>query len=115
MGEVFRARDRAGGGHVALKILLADGALDVARFEREARLLSLVSRPGIVRYMAHGEAGSGERYLTMEWLEGEDLSNRLARSKLTVGESLALAERAADALGAAHASAIVHRASCSSS
>jgi eukaryotic-like serine/threonine-protein kinase len=109
MGEVFRARDREGGGVVALKILLADTALDVARFEREARLLSRLSHPGIVRYITHSTAGSGERYLAMEWLEGEDLAKMLARGRLTVSESLTLVARAASALGAAHARGVVHR------
>ena len=45
----------------------------------------------------------------MEWLEGEDLAQRLARSRLSVGESLDVARRVADALAAAHARGVVHR------
>src|SRR5207302_1047317 len=44
-----------------------------------------------------------------EWLEGEDLKQRLARTGLTAAESVALATRVAEALGAAHARGIVHR------
>src|SRR5262249_48965914 len=64
---------------------------------------------GIVRYVAHGAMPTGEAYLAMEWLEGEDLRSRLAREGLTLEESITLAIRVAEALGAAHAHAIVHR------
>ena len=55
---------------------------DAARFQREANVLATLRHPGIVRYVAHGRAESGEPYLAMEWLEGEDLAERLARGPL---------------------------------
>jgi tetratricopeptide (TPR) repeat protein len=107
MGEVFRARDASTGELCALKVLHGRFA-DQERFAREARLLSELHHPGIVRYVASGAAG-GSRFLAMEWLEGEDLEALLGRRRLSTAESLELVRRAAEALGAAHARGVVHR------
>src|SRR5512134_1419042 len=109
MGAVFRAVDRDGGAAVALKVLAPSGRDLGERFEREARILAEIRHPAIVRYIAHGRLADGERYLVMEWLEGEDLSQRLLREGLTIAESLTLAEKVADALAALHARGVVHR------
>ncbi|HEX8109143.1 MAG TPA: serine/threonine-protein kinase, partial [Kofleriaceae bacterium] len=109
MGAVFRGRDRASGAAVAIKVLTDDRAHNTARFAREVELLSELSHPGIVRYIAHGETPSGQLFLVMEWLEGEDLRHRLARGPLAMGEAVTLATRVAAALSAAHARGIVHR------
>ncbi|HSK03312.1 MAG TPA: protein kinase [Kofleriaceae bacterium] len=109
MGRVFRARDRASGEPVAIKILSEGRSLRTERFEREIAMLAELSHPGIVRYVAHGETPSGELFLAMEWLDGEDLKSRLARAPLTAGDAVQLARRIAEALGAAHARGIVHR------
>src|SRR5581483_5572961 len=84
MGTVYRAHDRVSGTPVAIKVV-APGK-ESARFEREAEALAHLVHPGIVRYVAHGETDSGA-YLAMEWLEGEDLGQRLAREGLSVVES----------------------------
>src|SRR5262245_11937391 len=109
MGTVYRARDRATGAPVALKVVVGADDLRAERFARESRILAQLSHPGIVRYVAHGATVAGEAYLVMEWLEGEDLAQRLARAPLTVDEGLALAARVADALAAAHSRGVVHR------
>lgn len=109
MGEVFRARDRLSGEVVAVKVLLAGKGPETARFEREAQVLAELSHPGIVKYVDHGITPQGQPYLAMEWLEGEDLFTRFGHRGLSIDESLTLASRVADALGAAHARGIVHR------
>src|SRR5262247_1138478 len=109
MGTVFRALDAEGGGPVALKLLGREGNAEQARFVREARVLSALEHPGIVRYVAHGLSTAGEPFLAMEWLEGEDLGARLARGPLSVEESLALVRGAAEALGVAHERGVIHR------
>jgi eukaryotic-like serine/threonine-protein kinase len=109
MGQVFRARDVQSGEIVALKTLVGNLAALGPRFDREARMLANLSHPGIVRYVAHGVAGSGEPYLAMEWLEGEDLATRLARGTLSLEEGVALAAHVAEAVHAAHTRGIVHR------
>lgn len=108
MGSVYRARDLATGDLVAVKVLASTTPHDL-RFTREAELLSSMSHPGIVRYVAHGVAVSGERYLAMEWLDGHDLSVRLRERGLSISEGVRLATRIAEALGHAHARGVVHR------
>ncbi|HLM72944.1 MAG TPA: serine/threonine-protein kinase, partial [Polyangiaceae bacterium] len=109
MGEVWRALDREIFQPVALKVILRSTPDQIARFRREAQVLAELQHPGIARYVAHGVAEGGRHYLAMEWLEGEDLAARLARGPLGIEESLGLAERIADTLGAVHAQGIVHR------
>src|SRR5262249_4258990 len=65
--------------------------------------------PGIVRYVAHGFTSAEQPYLAMEWLEGEDLSVRLGHHPMTIRQTVTLAQRIADALGAAHDRGLVHR------
>src|SRR5688572_18832476 len=110
MGTVYRARDREAGGWVALKVLhggVSPSAAD--RFAREARVLAELTHPGIVRHVANGRTDTGELFLCMEWLEGEDLAARLTRGKLGVADTLALAGRVAGALASAHARGVIHR------
>jgi hypothetical protein len=109
MGEVFRGRDRVSGTAVAIKVVTETRAHHTARFAREVELLSELSHPGIVRYIDHGETASGQPFLVMEWLDGEDLLHRLQHGPLTMAEAVTLATRVAVALGAAHARGIVHR------
>ena len=109
MGSVWRARDRQRGDAVALKVVQRDGPEAIERLGREARLLEELDHPGIVRHVAHGDAGGGGFFLAMEWLDGEDLSRRLARSWMTVAESVALVGAVADALAEAHRRGVVHR------
>jgi eukaryotic-like serine/threonine-protein kinase len=106
MGEVYRAFDRDSRDTVAIKILVGS---EHARFDREARVLSQIAHPAVVRYIAHGATPDEDRYLAMEWLEGEVLAARLRRGPLSSRDTIALGERIADALGAAHLRGIVHR------
>jgi tetratricopeptide (TPR) repeat protein len=109
MGDVYRAHDRLTGEQVAVKVLQGNRSLDGARFRREAEALSNLRHPGIVRYVAHGATPSGERYLVMEWLEGEELADRLDRGPLSVEHAVALARAVAESLAAAHERGVVHR------
>jgi serine/threonine protein kinase len=109
MAEVFLANDRLSGERVAVKVLPA-GPDVRARFEREAEILAALDHPGIVRYVAHGAPpGDQALYLAMEYLEGEDLADRIARRILSVDEALVLAKSVASALSAAHAKGVFHR------
>ncbi|HET7503186.1 MAG TPA: protein kinase, partial [Kofleriaceae bacterium] len=109
MGQVYRARDRRSGGLVALKVMHDADHLEIGRFAREAQVLAALSHPGIVRYIDSGFTAEGEPYLVMEWLSGETLSARLARSQLTLSEVFTLGRRVASALGAIHGNGVVHR------
>lgn len=107
MGLVYRARDRATGGQVALKVL-PEGE-DALRFEREAAVLARLRHPSIVGFVDHGRTDDGRPYLAMNWLEGETLAQRLRRRSLTTREVKAIGIRVAEALVAAHAAGVVHR------
>ncbi|WP_437934079.1 protein kinase domain-containing protein [Sorangium sp. So ce341] len=109
MGDVYRARDRASGQAVALKVLQGASATDLRRFAREAEALVTLRLPGVVQYVAHGVTGAGQPYLAMEWLDGVTLEERLAAMPLTLAESVALAARVAATLGAIHRLGVVHR------
>ncbi len=110
-GEVFRARDLETGAAVAVKRLHPglddDAALD--RFRREARLLSLLDDPHVVRYVDHGEDDEGRLYLAVEWLDGEDLGRRQERKRLSFPEVIEAARQSALGLHALHEAGIVHR------
>jgi serine/threonine protein kinase len=109
MGEVFRALDRVTGEAVAVKVMLGEKSAQSGRFAREIEVLSELRHPAIVRYVAHGVGPAGEPFLAMEWLEGEDLSERLSRGALSVSETVKLGTRVAEALSLAHAGGVVHR------
>jgi hypothetical protein len=111
MGTVYRARDRYSGELVALKLLHASRSSsdESERFLREAVLLSELHHPGIVRHAAHGPTPDGQRFLAMEWLEGQDLGQRLSRGPLPVAACLRVLLQVADALSLAHGRGIIHR------
>jgi tetratricopeptide (TPR) repeat protein len=111
MGEVYRAHDRKLGRDVALKVLppeFADDPMRVARFEREARLLASVNHPAVAHIYGAEEAGE-VRYIVMELVPGETLTQKLATGALSIKESLAISRQIAEALEAAHERGIVHR------
>lgn len=107
MGTVFRARDQHTGLPVALKILTPKQESE--RFAREAQVLAELHHPNIVSYIAHGQTPDGRLYLAMEWLDGEDLAQRLACGRLSLADSVILLRATASALAAAHRKGIVHR------
>ncbi len=111
MGAVFRARDRLTGATVALKTLRASGKDFAERFVREARITAALTHPAVVGYVAHGTTGAGDLYLAMEWLDGEDLAQRLWRTRgLTIAETAALGRpRGGGPGGGPHAQGLVHR------
>jgi tetratricopeptide (TPR) repeat protein len=110
MGVVYLGRDLQDGGRVGIKLMrAADDPESTARFWREAYALSSLRHPGIVRYLSHGQAPSGQPYLVMEWLDGEDLAARLRRQPLDVLDTLRIGIRVCEAMAAAHRHGIVHR------
>jgi tetratricopeptide (TPR) repeat protein len=109
MGAIYRGTDESGGQAVAIKIVGSLGPSLRARFLRETQILADLSHPGIVRHLGHGATDDGTLFLVMEWLEGEDLSERLRRQPLSIDESLMLVRFVCQALEVAHARGIVHR------
>jgi serine/threonine protein kinase/tetratricopeptide (TPR) repeat protein len=111
MGQVYRARDRYSGEWIALKLLHADksGTNDPERFDREAQLLSELRHPGIVSYLTHGQTPDGQRFLAMEWLEGQDLGRYLTRGRLPLHDCVTLLRHISEALAVAHQRGVIHR------
>ncbi len=109
MGEVFRAHDQRDNRDIALKVLRLASTDETERFVREARVLESLDHPAIVRHVDHGRSEAGVPYLAMEWLEGEDLATRLLRGPLSVGDTIHIGERVAEALAAANAQGVLHR------
>jgi Tol biopolymer transport system component len=114
MGEVYRARDTRLDRTVAIKVLPEQFAADphlLERFDREARAISSLNHPHICALYDVGRERDIQ-FLVMEFLDGETLADRLARSndqQLGVDEALRIAIEIADALHTAHRSGIVHR------
>jgi Tol biopolymer transport system component len=111
MGKVYRARDSVLNRDVALKVLPDEFAADVdrlARFRREAQILAALNHPNIAAI--YGFVESGTTYaLAMELVEGEDLTNLIARGQVPLADALPIAKQIAAALETAHEQGIVHR------
>ena len=117
MGEVYEAVDRELGERVALKAIRpeisADGAV-VERFRREVQRSRKITHPNVCRvhdmFSYEREGASPIRFLTMELLDGESLSEFLKRrGRMTTSEALPLITQIAGALDCAHAMKIIHR------
>jgi serine/threonine protein kinase len=110
MGEVYRATDSNLKRSVAIKVLPASvaGNADLARFQREAEVLAALNHPNIAAIYGL-ERGPKVTALVMELVEGEDLSQRIARGAMPVDEALPIAKQIAEALEAAHEQGVIHR------
>jgi serine/threonine-protein kinase len=108
MGAVFRARERATGRELAVKVMLAAGkGSQRERFQREGVVAASLDHPGIVRIHAAGEV-DGLPFLACELVPGaRDLAS--ACRDLAPLERVRLVRDAARALGYAHARDVVHR------
>ena len=111
MGQVWRARDTKLDRDVAIKVLpeaFAHDADRLARFTREAKTLAALNHPNIAAIYGLEES-DGITALVMELVEGEDLSERIAKGAIPVDEALPVATQIAEALEAAHEQGIIHR------
>ncbi|MDC0721420.1 serine/threonine-protein kinase [Nannocystis bainbridge] len=109
MAHVFLAKDLTRRCHVALKLLHRTGPESRRRFEDEAEVLSNIRHPHIVRTLAFGHTLDARPYMALEHLEGESLSQRLARGPLPWREVAEFGAQIAGALHALHRAGVVHR------
>jgi hypothetical protein len=112
MGEVWLAEQQNIGTHVAIKLLNASVSQDtehVQRFFNEARAVSRIQHAGIVKIFDVG-THAGQAYLIMEYLEGETLSQRLAKlGRLPFSQIGDIGRQIATVLDATHTAGITHR------
>ena len=111
MGEVYRAKDLRLGREVAVKVLpevVATSPDRLVRFEREARTVAGLNHPNIVT-LHSVEDEDGIRFLTMELVEGQTLSNLITPGGLPLSRVLELSIPLIDALIAAHERGVIHR------
>jgi YVTN family beta-propeller protein len=111
MGVVYMAEDLRLKRKVALK-LLAPGLAEDERFRvhllAESELAASLDHPNIVPIYEAGEA-DGRIFISMRFVEGEDMKSLLERGPLAPAQALALVSQIASALDAAHARGLVHR------
>lgn len=110
-GEVFRGIDERTQEVVAIKSFTAETSDPerLERFLREARLLAEIENEHVVQYVGHGVEPSGQAYLAVEWLEGEDLAHRTKRAPLDGPRVVDVVTQIARGLHALHAQGVVHR------
>lgn len=111
MGVVYKARQVTLGRNVALK-MIRSGALaseiDVQRFHLEAQAAGRLSHPAIVQVYQVGELG-GDHFFSMEYIEGETLSQYAQTNALTPTDTAQLVKQIAEAIHFAHEHGVLHR------
>jgi eukaryotic-like serine/threonine-protein kinase len=113
MGAVYEGENARIHRKVAIKVLHSGVASDadaVARFEREAQAAGRIGSEHIVEVLDLGNLADGDRYMVMEYMDGDSLADRIQqRGRLTAQELYPIAVQLLDALIAAHAAGIIHR------
>jgi serine/threonine-protein kinase len=112
MGEVYRATDLTLAQSVALKFLPEDAATNerlLERFHNEVRIARQVSHPNVCRVYDIGEA-DGLPFISMEYIDGEDLASLLQRiGRLPSDKALEISRKLCAGLAAAHERGVIHR------
>ncbi len=113
MGAVFEGENTRIHRRVAIKVLHKSvaGQEDVVqRFEREAQAAGRIGSEHIVEVLDLGDLPNGDRYMVMEFMDGESLSERIEKTgRLDPVDIVPIAEQLLEALGAAHGAGIIHR------
>src|SRR3954447_4402529 len=112
MGEVYRATDLTLGQSVALKFLPEEASKNqrlLERFHGEVRVARLVSHPNVCRVYDIGEI-EGMPFISMEYVDGEDLASLLTRiGRLPSDKAIETARKVCAGLAAAHDRGVIHR------
>src|SRR5277367_5706841 len=112
MGEVYRAEDLTLGQLVAIKFLpeiLSQDAATLARFHSEVRIARQVSHPNVCRVFDIGDA-DGTPFLSMEYVDGEDLASVVRRiGRLSPDKAVEVSRQICAGLAAAHERGVIHR------
>lgn len=112
MGAVYQAHDRELDRQVAIKVIRADMASNpeiLRRFKQELILARQITHKNVIRIFDLGQA-DGVKFITMEYIEGENLQGVLRRKKkLEPAEAANIMAQVCRALEAAHAESVIHR------
>jgi len=112
MGAVYKARDHEVDRLVALKVIRPELAANpeiLHRFKQELVLARQITHKNVVRIYDLGEA-EGVRFITMEYVDGEDLKTILRRSgKLPSADAVSIMQQVCRALDACHSEGVIHR------
>jgi serine/threonine protein kinase/Tfp pilus assembly protein PilF len=112
MGRVYKVHDKEIKEKIALKLLkpeIASDAKTIERFRNEIRLARKVAHRNVCKMYDLGEE-KGTRFITMEYVEGEDLKSTIRRiGRLPVGKSISIAKQICEGLEEAHRLGVVHR------
>jgi serine/threonine protein kinase len=113
MGAVYEAEHNEIGRHVAVKILhsaFSSHPETIARFRQEARAATKIGHPNIVEVTDSGNTDDGRLYFVMELLEGVDLAQVMAETRIVPARrALRMTLQICKGLHAAHEAGIVHR------
>src|SRR5688572_1698137 len=113
MGAVYEGHNTRIERRVAIKVLHGNVAQNqdaVRRFEREAQAAGRIGSKHIVEVLDLGDLPGGDRYMVMEFLDGQDLTKRIrSQTKLKPEQVYPIAVQLLEGLGAAHEAGIIHR------
>jgi serine/threonine protein kinase len=112
MGSVYRVEDKKVNEEIALKLINPEIAQDrkiIDRFSHELKVARQISHRNVCRMYDLGEA-DGSHFITMEYVQGEDLRSLLKRiGRLPEDKALAISRQVADGLAEAHHLGVIHR------
>jgi len=111
-GVVYLAHDTKLDRSVAIKSLpveLMENPKARSRFSREARLLASLNHPNIATIYEELEEAEGVGYLILEYVPGQTLDERIAKTEINLEEALTIALQIAEAVAAAHEHDVIHR------
>jgi serine/threonine protein kinase/Flp pilus assembly protein TadD len=112
MGRVYKAQDTKIGEKIALKFIRPEAGLDkksLERFSNELKLARKIRHKNVCQMFDLGE-DQGTRYITMEYVHGEDLKQLIRKvGRLSPGQAIGIARQVCDGLEEAHKLGVVHR------
>jgi serine/threonine-protein kinase len=111
MGSVYEGENTFIKRRIAIKVLHAHSVSEetVRRFEREAQAAGCIGSDHILEVLDLGSLQNGDRFMVMEYLDGETLGARMSRARMNPKDVLAIARQVLVGLRAAHLANIVHR------
>ena len=112
MGDVYLARHRHLQEQRVVKVLRADLAADedaMQRFQQEARIATQIKHPNVAILYDFSRLPDGRFYMVIEYVDGEDLANRLKKGPVGADQAIDLAIQALRGLDAIHSAGLIHR------